>query len=185
MIIKLHTKFQILTPTPHPNKVASSRSCSYSVHQTVPINLAYDGSSFLQVVLCYQLHISLQERDAPCRLSYTHTDKQTHGHTHTADTEGQAPADYLSPPLLTSATARHCGKRRPSGVSRVGLEESKRARSIMLLFSVGLRCARGCVVQMLLLGPPPMAVKVQHGKREIKELCIQCVKKNCIIVPTL
>lgn len=83
-------KFQILKSS---NKVAPSCICSYSAYQTVPINLTYDGSSFLQVVLCYQLHISLpppHKKDAPCPLlctrTHSHTDKQTHGGHRGTDT---------------------------------------------------------------------------------------------------
>lgn len=65
-----------------------------------PIHLAYDGTSFLQVVLCYQLHFSSPgKKDALCP-----------PHTHTAAAEGQTPAECLSPLLLASATARHCGR---------------------------------------------------------------------------
>lgn len=72
-----------------------------------PIHLAYDGTSFLQVVLCYQLHFSSPgKKDALCP-PHTHT-KCTH--THTAAAEGQTPAECLSPLLLASATARHCGR---------------------------------------------------------------------------
>lgn len=107
-----------------------------------PIRLAYDGTSVLQVVLCYQLHYSppLQER---CSLRHPNT------HTHTpADAEGRTPAECLSPLLLASVTAQYCGRSSHLLPERLDwkLEGGKQARCIMLLFSVGLSCVKcfGC-----------------------------------------
>lgn len=130
-----------------------------------PISLTDDGSSFLQVVLCYQLHIPVpQKKEAFCPV-VTHTNTNKLMGTHTADKEGQTPADCLSPRLLTSATVWHCGKRRPSGVGRVGLEGDQWAQCITLLFSVGLRCARWCVVKMLVFSSFLMGFKYYENRQ--------------------
>lgn len=79
-----------------------------------PIHLANDGTSFLQVVLCYQLHSPLPARKmifVPRHTpSHTHTQTHTYRHTTAVDSEGRTPAECLSPLLLASATARYCGR---------------------------------------------------------------------------
>ena len=57
------------------------------------------------------------KKDALCpphthtKCMHTHTKcMDTHIHTHTAAAEGQTPAECLSPLLLASATAWHCGR---------------------------------------------------------------------------
>lgn len=79
-----------------------------------PIHLAYDDTSFLRVVLCYQLHSPLPARKMLfVPRPATHTYKQTLTHTHArtvSDARGRTPAECLSPLLLASAAARYCGR---------------------------------------------------------------------------
>ncbi len=116
------------------------------------IHLAYDGTSFLQVVLCYQLHSPLPARKmlfVPGR-TYTHT------HTHTSERTRRGRRGTDTCRVFVTSSAGICDRtalweRRPSVVGKAGLEGGKRARCIMLLFSVGLSCVKCCVVKVFLL----------------------------------
>lgn len=115
-----------------------------------PIHLAYDGTSFLQVVLCYQLHSPLPASRmlfVPCR-THTHTNMCTHHGPRGTDT---CRGFVTSSVGICDRTA--LWERRPSVVGKAALEGGRRARCIMLLFSVGLSCVKRCVVKVFSLFP--------------------------------
>lgn len=77
----------IFRSSPSPIKFPPLASAPTVCYQTgPPINLTYDGSSFLQVVLCYQLHIPVppEERCSPsCCYTLTQTNSEAHTRKHT------------------------------------------------------------------------------------------------------
>lgn len=124
-----------------------------------PINLPYDGTSFLQVVLCYQLHTPLPARKmifVPTSRTHTHT--QTRTRAHTVDTEGTDTCGVFVTSSVDICGGAALWERQPSGAGKAGLEGGKWARRITLLFSVGLRCVRRRVVQLVLSWLSPSAV---------------------------
>lgn len=131
-----------------------------------PIHLAYDGTSFLQVVLCYQLHFSSPgKKDALCP-PHTHTHKM-HAHTH----GGRRGTDTCR--VFVTSSVGICDRaalweRRPSVVGKAGLEGGKRAPRLMLLFSVGLSCVKCCVVKVFVLFSLLSAFPRQKNQQQIQ-----------------
>lgn len=120
--------------------------------------------------------LSLQERCSLSRVAHTHTHIMR---AHTADAEGQTPAECLSPLLLASATARHCGRDGHLLSARLDWKGARRARCIMLLFSVGLSCVKCCVVKVFQLLSLPFGVTQlkQYSYRKKKSLTSFCIQK--------
>lgn len=154
-----------------------------------PIHLAYDGTSFLQVVLCYQLHSSFPAR------KMLFVPRRTHTHTHNARTHrGRRGTDTCR--VFVTSSVGICDRtalweRRPSVVGKAGLEGGKRARCIMLLFSVGLSCVKCCVVKVFQLLSLPFGVTQlkQYSYRKKKKfnfiLHPKSYKCNCEVVATM
>lgn len=149
-----------------------------------PIHLAYDGTSFLQVVLCYQLHSPLPARKMLFVPSRTHT--------HNARTHhGRRGTDTCR--VFVTSSVGICDRaalweRRPSVVGKAGFEGGKRARCIMLLFSVGLSCVKCCVVKVFQLLSLPFGVtQIKQYSYMEKKLILHPVsyKCNCEVVSTM
>ena len=84
---------------------------------------------------------------------HAHTHKM-HGHTHTHTHGGRRGTDTCR--VFVTSSVGICDRvalweRRPSVVGKAGLEGGKRARRLMLLFSVGLSRVKCCVVKVFVL----------------------------------
>lgn len=102
---------------------------------------------------CPLLSITLSspcKQDALCPLSHTHT------HTNMCTHHGPRGTDTCRG-FVTSSVGicdrTALWERRPSVVGKAALEGGRRARCIMLLFSVGLSCVKRCVVKVFSLFP--------------------------------
>lgn len=92
------------------------------------IHLEDDGTSFLQVVLCYQLHSPLPARTmhfVPSR-TRAHTYTQTNGHAH-CGLRGTDTCRVFVTSSLGICDRAASWERQPSGVGRAGLEGGNRA----------------------------------------------------------
>jgi len=74
-------------------------------------------------------------------------------------------------------------ERRPSVVGKAGLEAGKRARCIMLLFSVGLRYVTNCPIIVLVFAPTGVQNRAK-GKRRTT-FSNKKMQMNCIAVATM
>ncbi len=130
--------------------------CPNSLCQSVPSHPFSIRWHFLPAG-CPLLSITLSspcKKDALCPRSHIHT--HTHTHTHTSERKRRGRRGTDTCRAFVTSSAGICDRtalweRRPSVVGKAGLEGGKRARCIMLLFSVGLSCVKCCVVKVFLL----------------------------------
>lgn len=130
-----------------------------------PIHLAYDGTSFRRLSSAINYTLPLPARKM-LFVPRTHTHKM-HAHTH----GGRRGTDTCR--VFVTSSVGICDRaalweRRPSVVGKAGLEGGKRARRLMLLFSVGLSCVKCCVVKVFVLFSLLSAFPRQKNQQQIQ-----------------